>query len=167
MKSFREKGSRKDLAAPRLGKAVVSMGVGRIFRDEKAIKEAREVLRAVTGQEPATRKARTAIAGFKTRVGSPIGLIVTLRGKRMADFLDRLVHIALPRTRDFHGIEVRAFDGKGNLTIGIKEHIVFPETTELPAAALHGMGVTITTTARTREEGIALFKALGLPIRSS
>lgn len=154
------------LAVPRVTKVVVAMGVGRIFRDDKLAKEAREVLRAVTGQEPAARKARVAIASFKTRVGSPVGLQVTLRRARMADFLDRLIHVALPRTRDFRGLSESAFDEKGNLTVGVKEHIVFPETAELPASHIYGFGVTVITNAHTREEGMALMKALGFPIQS-
>lgn len=146
-------------------KATVNMGVGRIFHDENLLKEAREVLRLVTGQEPATRKARTAIAGYKTRVGSPIGLAVTLRGKRLGDFLDRLAHVALARTRDFRGIPQESFDERGNLTLGIREHIVFPETAELAVRQMYGLAVTVATTARNRGEGVALLKALGFPIQ--
>jgi large subunit ribosomal protein L5 len=154
---------KNDLAVPRVAKIVVNMGVGRIFREEKALAEAKEVLRLVTAQEPATRKARIAIAAFKTRVGSPVGLMATLRGKRMADFLDRLIHIALPRTRDFGGIPSRSVGEKGDLTIGIREHIVFPETADVTVRQMYGLEVTVVTTAETREAGTALLKALGFP----
>lgn len=153
------------LAVPRVTKVVVNMGVGRIFREEKALAEAKEVLRLVTGQEPATRKARKAIAIFKTRIGSPIGLQVTLRGKRMADFLDRLIHVALPRTRDFGGIPSTSVGERGDLTIGIREHIVFPETADIAVRQMYSLEVTVVTTAEKREEGMALLKTLGFPLR--
>lgn len=156
---------KNDLAVPRIAKVVANMGVGRIFREEKALAEAKEILRLATAQEPATRTARIAIAAFKTRIGSPVGLKVTLRGKRMADFLDRLIHIALPRTRDFGGIPSVSVGKRGDLTIGIREHIVFPETADVAVRQMYGLEVTVVTTAEKREEGLALFKALGFPIR--
>ncbi|MDZ4295884.1 MAG: 50S ribosomal protein L5 [Patescibacteria group bacterium] len=151
---------------PRVVKVTVNMGIGRIFKDDKLVDEAREILRRVTGQQPAVRTARTAIAGFKTRIGSPVGLKVTLRGKRMHDFLDRLIHVALARTRDFRGIALRAVDANGNLTIGIKEHIIFPETTEFATRQMYGMEVTVTTTGHDRVFRIAMLRAMGFPLQA-
>lgn len=156
---------KNDSAVPRVTKVVVNMGVGRIFREEKALAEAKEVLRLITAQEPATRKARKAIAAFKTRIGSPVGLQVTLRGKRMADFLDRLIHVALPRTRDFAGIPSSSVGERGDLTLGIREHIVFPETADVAVRNMYGFAVTVATTAEKHEEGVVLLKALGFPLR--
>lgn len=152
------------MAVPRIEKVVVNIGVGRI-RDEKSHETMTKALALITGQKPSPRPARVAISAFKTRKGLVIGYATTLRGKRMYDFLERLIKIALPRTRDFQGIGEKSFDGRGNLTIGVKEHIVFPEMIGEDVRSIFGFEVTVVTTARKRKEGIALLKAMGFPIR--
>jgi len=153
------------MAVPRIEKVVVNCGVGRM-RDEKEHTEVQKFLTEITGQKPAPRAAKKAIASFKTRQGLIIGYQVTLRGKRMYDFLSRLINIALPRTRDFRGITESSFDAKGNLTIGIKEHIVFPEMIGADYRFLFGFEITVVTSARTRKEGVELLKLFGFPIAS-
>lgn len=157
-------GYKNVMAASKIVKVVVNTGAGRI-RDEKQHEEIRKFLTLITGQKPAPRPAKQAIASFKTRRGLIIGYQVTLRGKRMYDFLSRLINIALPRTRDFRGIDEKSFDVKGNLTIGIKEHIVFPEIISEDYRFLFGLEVTVVTTAKKREEGIELLKLMGFPIK--
>lgn len=157
-------GFRNVMAVPKLEKAVVNIGVGRT-REEKERSEIEKYVMMITGQKAAPRPAKQAIAAFKTRKGLVVGFQATLRGKRMYDFLSRLVNIALPRTRDFRGIEESSFDGRGNLTIGIREHIVFPEMMGEDYKMLFGMEVTIATTAKRRDEGIALLKLMGFPIK--
>ncbi len=157
-------GYKNVMAVPAIEKVVVNCGVGKI-RDEKQREEIEKYLALITGQKAASRPAKKAIAAFKTRKGLVIGYQVTLRGKRMYDFLSRLVNIALPRTRDFRGIEKKSFDGKGNLTIGIKEHIVFPEMIGEDYRFLFGFEVTVVTTAKRREEGIELLRMVGFPIK--
>jgi len=152
------------MAIPRIEKVVVNCGVGRI-RDEKDRTEIQKYLALITGQKVAPRPAKKAIASFKTREGLVIGYQVTLRGKRMADFLTRLVSVALPRTRDFRGLDESSFDKKGNLTIGVKEHIVFPEMIGEDYRFLFGLEITVVTTARTRAEGIELLRLSGFPIK--
>ncbi len=152
------------MAVPRIEKVVVSSGVGK-FQDSKQLLEISRALALITGQRPAGRPARAAVAAFKTRQGDLVGYQVTLRGKRMWDFLARLVHVALPRSRDFRGIPPTVFDPKGNLTLGLREHIVFPELTGEDVRFIFGLGVTVVTTARRREEGIELLKLLGFPIK--
>lgn len=149
---------------PKIRLVSVNVGVGRI-KDDNQLKEIQRILSLVTGQKAVQRKAKKAIASFKTRVGMVIGYSVTLRGKRAYDFLDRFVHVALPRTRDFRGIPVSSFDQRGNLTIGVKEHIVFPELIGEDVRFIFGLEVAISTTAKKREQGIALMKALGFPIQ--
>ena len=157
---------RNVMAVPKIEKAVVNIGIGRV-REEKERSEIEKYMTMITGQKPSPRPARTAIAAFKTRKGLIIGYQVTLRGQRMYDFLSRLVVVALPRTRDFRGIEESSFDGRGNMTIGIREHIVFPEMIGEDYKMLFGMEVTVVTSARRREEGIALLKLMGFPIKNS
>ncbi|MBI4132547.1 MAG: 50S ribosomal protein L5 [Candidatus Sungbacteria bacterium] len=156
-------GYRNVLAIPRIEKVVINAGVGRI-RDEKQLTVVREALALITGQKVAPRPAKLAIAAFKTRQGLVVGYQATLRGRRMWDFLSRLIHVALPRQRDFRGIDPKAFDQRGNLTIGIKEHIVFPELIGEDVPFIFGFEVTVVTTAKRREDGIVLLKALGFPI---
>lgn len=151
------------MAAPRITKVVVHTGVGKI-RDDKDQQEIRKFLTLMTGQTPAARAAKKAIAAFKTRKGLVIGYQVTLRGKRMYDFLSRLIDIALPRTRDFRGLKATAFDSRGNLTIGIREHIVFPEMIGEDYRLLFGMEVTVVTTSKRREHGVALLTMMGFPL---
>lgn len=158
-------GYKNVMAVPKIEKTVVNVGVGR-FRDEKQQEEIRKYLALITGQKPSPRPAKKAIASFKTRRGLIVGYQVTLRGGRMYDFLSRLVSVALPRTRDFKGVEEKSFDTRGNLTIGVKEHIVFPEMIGEDYHLLFGFEVTVTTTARKRGEGVELLKLMGFPIRS-
>lgn len=152
------------MAIPRVAKVVVNCGVGR-FRDEKDRLEVFKFLTLITGQKPAPRPAKKAIASFKTRKGLIIGYQITLRGKRMYDFLTRLIAITLPRMRDFQGISAASIDPKGNLTIGIKENIVFPEMIGEDYRFLFGLEVTVVTTAHKKEEGAELLKLMGFPIK--
>lgn len=151
-------------SVPKIEKVVVNAGVGRI-RDEKQHEEVRKFLMLITGQKPAARPAKKAIASFTTRQGLTIGYQVTLRGRRMYEFLSRLVNIALPRTRDFRGISEKSFDAQGHLTIGVREHMVFPEMLGEDYKFLFGFEITVVTTAKSPEEGIALLKLMGFPIK--
>lgn len=153
------------MAVPKIEKVVVNVGVGRI-RDEKGQEAIQKALTLIVGQKVAPRPARTAISAFKTRRGLIIGYAATLRGKRMYDFLERLIHIALPRQRDFQGISEKSFDQRGNLTLGIKEHIVFPEMLGEDMRSIFGFEVTVVTTSHSRKEGIFLLKYLGFPVKS-
>lgn len=153
------------LAVPRIVKVVVNTGFNPAVRDEKAQKDMSDALTLITGQKAVSRQAKKAEAGFKIRQGMVVGLAVTLRGQRMYDFLDRLVHIALPRSRDFRGLPKSSVDQAGNLNIGIKEQIIFPEISAESAKSIFGLGVTVTTTAKTHKEGLELFKALGFPLK--
>ena len=158
-------GYKNIMSVPKIEKVVVNVGVGRI-RDEKQQEEIRKYLTLIAGQKPAPRAAKKAIASFKTRQGLIVGYQVTLRGKRMYDFISRLINIAFPRTRDFKGIDVKSFDPKGNLTMGIKEHIVFPEIIGEDYRFLFGLEVTVVTTGKKREEGVELLKLMGFPIKT-
>ena len=151
------------MQVPGLTKIVVNMGVGEAARDSKLIEGAVKDLTAITGQKPLVTKARKSIAQFKLREGMPIGVRVTLRGDRMWEFLDRLVSIALPRIRDFRGLDPGSFDGRGNFSLGIREQIIFPEIDYDSIAAVRGLDVAITTTAPDDEQGLALLRALGMP----
>lgn len=163
--AIREKfGYTSVMAVPKVHKIVVNVGIGKL-RDEKDREEVKKFLRIITGQAPSPRPAKQAIAAFKTREGLVIGYQVTLRGHRMEDFMSRLVNVALPRMRDFRGIERSAFDASGNLTVGIKEYIVFPEMIGEDYKFLFGLEATMVTNARTREEGIELLRLLGFPIK--
>lgn len=152
---------------PRLEKIVVNMGLGQAVTNPKIIDSAVDELRAITGQKPVVTRAKKAIASFKLREGIPIGAMVTLRRERMWEFLDRLVSVALPRTRDFRGISRRAFDGKGNYTLGLKEQIIFPEIDYDRIDVIKGLNVSFVTTANTDEEGRALLQAMGMPFRAA
>lgn len=152
---------------PRLQKIVINMGLGAAVANPKIIDSAVEELRAITGQKPVVTRARKAIANFKLRQGIPIGAMVTLRRARMWEFLDRLVSLALPRTRDFRGVSRKAFDGKGNYTLGLKEQIIFPEINYDRIDAIKGMNIVFVTTAKTDEEGRALLQHLGMPFRTA
>ena len=164
---LREKFAYKNImAVPKIEKVVVHIGVGRM-RDDKQQEEVQKYLMLVTGQKSAPRAAKKAIAAFKTRKGLIIGYQVTLRGIRMYDFLSRLVDVGLPRTRDFRGLDEESFDQKGNLTIGIKEHIIFPEMMGEDYHLLFGLEVTVVTTARTRQEGIELLRLMGFPLQKA
>jgi len=154
------------MMAPRLDKIVVNMGIGEAVRDVKALNGAVRDLTAITGQKPVVTKARKSIAAFKLRAGMPIGCMVTLRGRQMYEFYDRLVNFSIPRIRDFRGLGDRSFDGHGNFTLGIKEQIIFPEIEYDKIDKIRGMNITICTTADTDEEAKALLKALGMPFIS-
>lgn len=160
-----EFGYSNDLAAPRILKVVVNAGIGKINKESDKIEEIISSIAEITGQKPVKTKARKAISGFKTRQGLEIGIKVTLRGKRMWQFLERLVNIALPRTRDFQGFEEKSVDGRGNLNIGIKEHTIFPEISAEKVKNIFGLQITVVTNARSQKEGITLFKALGFPLK--
>ena len=152
------------MRVPRLEKIVVNMGVGEAVRDSKLLDSAVEDLAIITGQRPVVTKARKSIAGFKLREGMAIGAKVTLRGNRMWEFYDRLVTLALPRIRDFRGMDPSAFDGHGNYTVGVTEQLIFPEIDYDKVLKVRGMDITIVTTARTDDEGRALLSALGFPL---
>jgi large subunit ribosomal protein L5 len=163
MKDF---GFKNVMQVPKLDRIVVNMGLGEAVQNAKLIESAVEELGAITGRKPVVTRAKKSIAGFKLREGMPIGVMVTLRGVQMYDFLDRLISLALPRTRDFKGISPKAFDGRGNYTLGIREQIVFPEVNYDRIDSIKGMNVTLVTTAETDEQGRALLKSLGMPFRN-
>ena len=154
------------MQVPKLEKIVVNMGVGEAVHNSKALEDALEELTVITGQKPIATKAKKSIANFKLREGMPIGAKVTLRGERMYEFLDKLVSIALPRVRDFHGISGNSFDGRGNYTVGIKEQLIFPEINFDKISKIRGLDIVIVTTAKTDEEGRALLLGLGMPFRN-
>lgn len=152
------------LAVPRIVKVTVNAGVGKFLKDPKVIADIERDLARITGQKPLPTKAKKAISSFKTREGMQVGVKVTLRGGRMWDFLERFVGVALPRTRDFRGIPEKSFDWDGNLSIGIREHFVFPEASGDDMRTIFGFQAVITTNAKSREEGAELFRLLGFPI---
>src|SRR3989344_9254085 len=152
------------MALPRISKVVINTGIGKVLKDTKRVEEIVESLEAISGQKVVMTKAKKAIAGFKIREGLEVGVRVTLHGKRMWDFLDRLFNVALPRVRDFQGIPKSAIDQSGNCNIGIKEHVVFPEIVPERVQHIFSFQVNIVTTAKNRKEGEALFRHLGLPI---
>jgi large subunit ribosomal protein L5 len=153
------------MAVPRLEKIVLNMGLGEAVANSKIIDTAAEELTSIAGQKPVTTRAKKAIASFKLRQGMPIGSMVTLRGDRMYEFLDRLVSVALPRVRDFRGVSPKAFDGRGNYTLGIREQLIFPEIDFNRVDKTRGMNISIVTTARDDEQARALLRALGMPFR--
>jgi len=151
-------------AVPKITKVVVNVGVGKLAGDTKAIAVIVNELKQITGQAPVVTRAKKSIAGFKMREGDVVGVKVTLRGNRMYDFLDRLIHVALPRVRDFQGLSLaKGFDGKGNYTLGLTEHVVFPEVVFENVDKVFGFEITIATTARTNAESQTLLRALGFP----
>ncbi|MCX7607007.1 MAG: 50S ribosomal protein L5 [Bacteroidia bacterium] len=164
--SLKEKlGYRNIMQVPRLEKIVVSRGVGGAVSDKKLLEQAVEELKLITGQKPVIALSRKDVAGFKLRRRMPIGVKVTLRGVRMYEFLERLIHAAIPRTRDFRGISPTGFDGRGNYTLGIREQLIFPEIDIDKVYKIAGMDITFVTTARSDQEAFELLKALGLPFR--
>ena len=154
---------KNDMQVPRLQKVVVNMGVGEAVQEPKVLEGAVSELTAITGQKPAIRHAKKAISNFKLRVGIPIGCMVTLRGIRMYEFLDRLICFALPQVRDFRGVSPKSFDGRGNYNLGIKEQIIFPEVNYDMIDQVRGMNITIVTSAKSDEEGQELLRLLGMP----
>ncbi|MEI6319015.1 MAG: 50S ribosomal protein L5 [Pseudomonadota bacterium] len=159
-------GYKTQMQVPRLLKITLNMGVGEAVADKKVLENAIGDMQKIAGQKPVATKSRKSIAGFKIREGYPIGCMVTLRGEHMYEFLDRLVTIAMPRIRDFRGISGKAFDGRGNYNMGVREQIIFPEIDYDKVDAVRGMNITITTTARTDEEGRALLAAFQFPFRN-
>lgn len=154
------------MRVPRITKVTVNMGVGEAIADKKIMDFAVRDMTAITGQKPIVTFARKSVAAFKIREGWPIGCKVTLRRERMYEFLDRLINIAIPRVRDFRGLSAKAFDGRGNYTLGVQEQIIFPEIDYDKIDTLRGMDITITTTARTNEEGRALLEGFKFPFKS-
>ncbi len=159
-------GYKNRMEVPRLEKIVLNMGLGKAIQNIKLIDSATEELRMIAGQQPVVTRAKRSIAAFKLRAGMPIGVMVTLRRKRMYDFLNKLINVALPRVRDFRGISGKAFDGQGNYSLGIKEHIIFPEVDYDKIDEIKGMNVSIITTAKTNEQGKELLRLLGMPFRN-
>ncbi len=153
------------MAVPRIEKVSVNVGVGRIAKEGKTIERIAKELTMFVGQKPILRKAKKSISGFKLREGTDVGISVTLRGKRMYDFLDRVISIALPRSKDFRGIDSKNFDKMGNLNFGIKESSIFPEVNYENIKDIFGMEITVVTTAKNREKGVELLKQIGFPIK--
>ncbi len=166
--AMREKfGYKSVMAVPRIEKVVINVGFGRkaVAKETAAIEKIEKDLAKLTGQKPAVRKAKKSISGFKVRQGMDIGAMITLRGKRMYDFIDRLVSIALPRSRDFHGLDPKSLDKEGSLSIGIKEHSIFPEITYESPKDIFGLEISVVTTAKSKEEGMGMLKLMGFPIK--
>lgn len=162
---LREFGYRNIMQVPRLHKIVVNIGVGEAIQNARALEAAVHDLRLITGQQPVVRRAKRSVAAFKVRTGMPIGVSVTLRGRRMYEFLDRLINIAIPRIRDFRGLSSKSFDGRGNYTVGLREQLVFPEIVYDEIDRLRGLEVSIITTAKSDAEAKALLARLGMPFR--
>ena len=158
-------GRTNKLSLPRLQKIVVNMGVGKALQDKNRMEQAVEALTQIAGQKAQITKAKVAVSAFKLRQGNEIGCRVTLRGKRMYEFMDRLINVALPRVRDFRGLSPKSFDGGGNYSLGIKEHIIFPEIDYDKAADVWGMDITVCTSAKTDDEARALLTAFNFPFR--
>ena len=159
-------GYKSNMEVPRITKITLNMGVGKAVADKKVLEHAVSDMTKIAGQKPVVTKSRKSIAGFKIRDGYPIGCMVTLRGPRMFEFLDRLVTVALPRVRDFRGISGKGFDGRGNYNMGVKEQIIFPEIEYDKIDALRGMNISVTTTAKTDEEARALLAAFKFPFKN-
>lgn len=158
-------GYKNVMAVPKIEKVVVNAGAGKVADEPKLKDKIEKDLALISGQKPLPRKAKKSISGFKVRQGMIVGFASTLRGSKMFDFMDRLISVALPRSRDFRGLDVKSFDGKGSLNIGIKEQIIFPEVAYESSKDIFPFQVTVTTTAKTREEGIELLKLMGFPIK--
>jgi large subunit ribosomal protein L5 len=161
----KEFGYKNVMAVPRIEKVVVNMGLGEATANAKLIDTGADELARITGQKPVTRRSKKSIAAFKVRKGMPIGTMVTLRGERMWEFLDRLMTIALPRVRDFKGVSPRGFDGRGNYTLGLRDQLLFPEIDYMKVDKARGMNVSVVTTAKTDEEARKLLQFIGMPFR--
>ena len=161
-----EFGYTSKMEIPKLEKIVINMGVGEGSKDDKFIEAAVKDLEIIAGQKPVVTKAKKSIAGFKLREGQPVGVKVTLRGENMYNFMEKLIKVALPRVRDFHGVSKTAFDGHGNYTLGIKEQLIFPEIEYDNVVKVRGMDIIFVTTAKTNKEAEALLKAFGMPYRN-
>ena len=155
------------MAIPRIEKVVVNMGLGEATSNAKLVDTGADELARITGQKPVTRRAKKSIAAFKVRKGMPIGTMVTLRGERMWEFLDRLMNIALPRVRDFKGVSPRGFDGRGNYTLGLRDQLLFPEIDYMKVDKARGMNVSVVTTAKTDQEARKLLQFVGMPFRQA
>jgi large subunit ribosomal protein L5 len=162
----KEFGYKNVMAVPKVEKVVVNMGLGEATSNAKIVDTGADELARITGQKPVTRRAKKSIAAFKVRKGMPIATMVTLRGDRMWEFLDRLMNIALPRVRDFKGVPPRGFDGRGNYTLGLKDQLLFPEIDYMKVDKARGMNVSVVTTAKTDEEARKLLQFIGMPFRS-
>ena len=163
----KEFGYKNVMAVPKIEKVVVNMGLGEATANAKIIDTGADEIARITGQKPVTRRAKKSIAAFKVRKGMPIGTMVTLRGERMWEFLDRLMSIALPRVRDFKGVSPRGFDGRGNYTLGLRDQLLFPEIDYMKVDKARGMNVSVVTTAKTDEEARKLLQFIGMPLRPS
>lgn len=163
---MQELGLKSVMQVPKVSKITLNMGVGETTQDRKHLDRAVEELKIISGQAPVITRARKSVASFKIRQGFPIGCMVTLRRELMYDFMDRLVHIALPRVRDFRGLSPRSFDNQGNYSLGVREQIIFPEIDYDSIDSIHGLDICITTSASSREHGLALLKALKFPFQS-
>lgn len=163
----KEFGYGNPMAVPKIERVVVNMGLGEATQNAKLIDVGADELARITGQRPVTRRARKSVAQFKVRQGMPIGVMVTLRGERMFEFLDRLVSIALPRVRDFRGVPRRGFDGRGNYTLGLKDQLIFLEIDYMKVDKARGMNISVVTTANTDEEGRKLLQLMGMPFRQN
>jgi large subunit ribosomal protein L5 len=161
----KEFGYKNVMAVPRIEKVVINMGLGEATANAKIVDTGADELARITGQKPVTRRAKKSIAAFKVRKGMPIGTMVTLRGERMWDFLDRLMGIALPRVRDFKGVSPRGFDGRGNYTLGLRDQLLFPEIDYMKVDKARGMNVSVVTTAKTDQEARKLLQFIGMPFR--
>jgi large subunit ribosomal protein L5 len=161
----KEFGYKNVIAVPKIQKVSVNIGLGEATQNPKLMDGAVNELGAITGQKPIVRKAKKSIAAFKLREGMSIGAMVTLRGERMYEFLDRLMNVALPRVRDFRGVSTKSFDGRGNYTLGVRDQLIFPEIDYNKVEKVKGMNISITTTAKTDAEGLALLKQMGMPFR--
>jgi large subunit ribosomal protein L5 len=155
------------MAIPKIEKVVVNMGLGEATQNAKIVDTGTDEVMKVTGQKPVVTRAKKSIAQFKVRKGQPIGTMVTLRGERMWEFLDRLISVALPRVRDFRGVSARGFDGRGNYTLGLKDQLLFPEIDYMKVDKARGMNISVVTTAKTDEESRKLLQLLGMPFRTS
>ena len=163
----KEFGYKNVMAIPKIEKVVVNMGLGEATQNAKIVDTGADEITRITGQKPVVRRAKKSIAQFKVRKGMPIGTMVTLRGDRMWEFLDRLISIALPRVRDFRGVSPRGFDGRGNYTLGLKDQLLFPEIDYMKVDKARGMNIFVVTTAKTDEESRKLLQLLGMPFRTN
>ena len=163
----KEFGYRNVMAIPKIEKVVVNMGLGEATQNAKIVDTGADEVMRITGQKPVVTRAKKSIAQFKVRKGMPIGAMVTLRGERMWEFLDRLISVALPRVRDFRGVSARGFDGRGNFTLGLKDQLLFPEIDYMKVDKARGMNISVVTTAKTDEESRKLLQLLGMPFRTN
>ena len=163
----KEFGYKNVMAVPKIEKVVVNMGLGEATQNAKIVETGADEVTRITGQKPVVTRAKKSIAQFKVRKGMPIGAMVTLRGERMWEFLDRLMNIALPRVRDFKGVSPRGFDGRGNFTLGLKDQLIFPEIDYMKVDKARGMNISVVTTAKTDEESRKLLQLLGMPFRTN